>query len=55
MFTSRAIYDKLKRMARMKVQEFIQDILNEEIAEFLGKGKSKRFRVIEMLRKTPKA
>ena len=34
---SRVTYDKLEEMARMKVQEFIQDILNEEIAEFLGR------------------
>jgi len=35
---SRAIYDELEEMSRMKVQEFIQDISNEEIAEFLGRG-----------------
>ena len=33
---SRATYDVLEEMARLKIQEFIQDVFNEEIAEFLG-------------------
>ena len=41
-------YDMLEEMVWLKVQEFIQDILNEEIAEFLGRGKSKRKRGIDI-------
>ena len=40
--SSRATYDVLEEMARLKIQEFIQDVFNEEIAEFLGRGKSER-------------
>lgn len=40
--TSRVTYDELEEMVRGKVQEFIQDILDEEVAEFLGRGKSER-------------
>jgi len=39
----------------MKVQEFIQDISNKEIAKFFGQGKSERVRVIEVVRKTTRA
>jgi transposase-like protein len=45
---SRVTYDKLEELARMKVQEFIQDILNEEIAEFLCRGKSERIKGIDI-------
>ncbi len=45
---SRVTYDELEEMARKKVQEFIQDILNEEIAEFLGRGKSERIKGIDI-------
>jgi hypothetical protein len=51
----RATYKKLEEMARMKVQEFIQDISNKEIAKFFGQGKSERVRVIEVVRKTTRA
>ncbi len=45
---SRATYDVLEEMARLKIQEFIQDVFNEEIAEFLGRGKSERIKGIDV-------
>lgn len=41
---SRVTYEVLEEVVRMKVQEFIQDILEEEITEFLGRRKSERIR-----------
>ncbi len=46
--SSRVTYDVLEEMARLKIQEFIQDILNEEIAEFLCRGKSERIKAIDI-------
>jgi transposase-like protein len=37
---SRVRYEVLVEVVREKVQEFIQGILEEEITEFLGRGKS---------------
>jgi len=37
----------LEEVVRQKVQEFIQDVLEEEIMEFLGRGKSERIRDID--------
>ncbi len=45
--SSRATYDVLEEMVRLKVQEFIQDILEDEITEFLGRGKSERVKGID--------
>lgn len=39
---SRVVYAELEAYARVKVQEFIQAVLEEEVAEFLGRGKSER-------------
>lgn len=39
---SRVTYEVLEEFVRMKVQEFIQDILEQEVAEFLGRKKSER-------------
>jgi len=39
---SRVVYAELEGYARMKVQEFIQALLEEEVTEFLGRGKSER-------------
>lgn len=40
---SRAVfYDQFEFFARQKVQEFLQDILEEEMAEFLGRAKGQR-------------
>lgn len=46
--SSRATYDVLEEMARLKIQEFIQDVFNEEIAEFLRRGKSERIKGIDI-------
>src|SRR5208337_2346772 len=35
-------YDVLEAIVREKVQGFIQDILEEEVSEFFGRGKSER-------------
>jgi len=35
-------YESLEAWARSKVQEFLQDILEEEVSAFLGRGKSER-------------
>ena len=47
---SRARYEALEEIVREKVQGFIQDILEEEVAVFLGRGKSERIRGIDKLR-----
>jgi transposase-like protein len=39
---SSATYETLEELVRFKVQEFIQDILEEEVSVFLGRGKSER-------------
>jgi len=39
---SRATYEALEEIVRMKVQDFTQDIVEEEITTFLGRGKSER-------------
>lgn len=35
-------YEALENWARAKVQDFIQDLLEEEVMEFVGHGKSER-------------
>jgi transposase-like protein len=40
-------YDMLEDMVRLKVQEYIQDILEEEVEEFLGRKKSERVKLID--------
>lgn len=40
-------YDMLEEMVRLKAQEYIQDILEEEVEEFLGRKKSERMKVID--------
>jgi len=44
---SRATYEALEELVRFKVQEFIQDILEEEVSVFLGRGKSERLEGID--------
>ena len=39
---SRVVWDNLEEWVRRKVQEFIQSLLEEEIAELLGRQKSER-------------
>lgn len=44
---SRATYEALEGIVRMKVQGFIQDIVEEEITAFLGREKSERITGID--------
>jgi putative transposase len=44
---SRATYEVLEEMVRLKVQEYIQDILEEEVETFLGRKKSERLTMID--------
>ena len=44
---SRATYEVLEEMVRVKVQEYIQEILEEEVAEFLGRKKSERLKMVD--------
>jgi putative transposase len=48
---SRATYEALEGIVRKKVQDFIQEIVEEEVTAFLGRGKSERITGID----TPKA
>src|SRR3990172_5147724 len=41
------IWDNLEEWVRRKVQEFIQSLLEEEIAELLGRQKSERQRAVD--------
>jgi len=40
-------YDMLEEMVRLKAQEYIQDILEEEVESFLGRKKSERVKLID--------
>ncbi len=42
---SRATYEVLEEMVRLKAQEYIQDILEEEVESFLGRKKSERIKL----------
>jgi transposase-like protein len=44
---SRIVWDNLEEWVRRKVQEFIQSILEEEIAELLGRQKSERRKAVD--------
>ncbi len=44
---SRATYEVLEEMVRLKAQEFIQDILEEEVETFLGRKKFERSMMID--------
>jgi len=44
---SRATYEVLEEMVRLKAQEYIQDILEEEVESFLGRKKSERIKVVD--------
>ena len=45
--TSRVIWDDLDEWARLKVQEFIQSLLEDEATELLGRRKSERRKVVD--------
>jgi len=44
---SSSTYDMLEGMVRLKIQEYIQDILEDEVAEFLGRKKSQRIKPVD--------
>jgi putative transposase len=44
---SRATSEVLEEMVRLKAQEFIQDILEEEVEAFLGRKKFERVRIVD--------
>jgi putative transposase len=44
---SRATYEVLEEMVRLKVQEYIQDIMEEEVESFLGRKKSERIKMVD--------
>ncbi len=44
---SRATYEVLEEMVRLKAQEYIQDILEEEVEAFLGRKKSERISMVD--------
>ena len=44
---SRATYEVLEEMVRLKMQGYIQDILEEEVGAFLGRKKSERIRKVD--------
>lgn len=44
---SRANYEMLEELVRQRIQGFIQDILEEEVTAFLGRGKSERVRGVD--------
>ena len=47
--SSTVVWDNLEEWVRRKVQEFIQSLLEEEIAELLGRQKSERRRAVDSL------
>ena len=44
---SSTTYEALEEMVRSKAQEYIQEILEEEIEAFLGRKKSERIKSVE--------
>ena len=45
---SRATYEVLEEMVRLKVQEYIQEILEDEVSVFLGRKKSERIKMVDV-------
>jgi transposase-like protein len=45
--SSNKTYDILEEMVRMKVREYLQDILEEEVESFLGRKKSERIELVD--------
>jgi transposase-like protein len=41
-FGSRTIWEQLEAMARQRIQEFVQSLLEQEVTELVGRGKSER-------------
>lgn len=44
---SRPSYEDLEEWVRLKVQAFVQDVLEEEVTEMLGRGKHQRRRMVD--------
>ena len=44
---SSATYEVLEDMVRLKVQEYIQEILEDEVETFLGRKKSERIKPVD--------
>jgi putative transposase len=44
---SSATYEVLEEMVRLKVQEYIQEILEDEVETFLGRKKSERIKAVD--------
>jgi putative transposase len=44
---SRATYEVLEEMVRLKVQEYIQEIMEDEVKVFLGREKSERIPIVD--------
>ena len=45
--TSRVVWENLEEWARKKVQEFVQSLLEEEVTELVGRGKSERRKAVD--------
>ena len=45
--TSRIVWDNLEEWARMKVQEFVQSLLEEEVTELVGRKRSERRKAVD--------
>jgi len=46
-FGSRTIWEQLEAMARQRIQEFVQSLLEEEVTELVGRAKSERRRSVD--------
>ncbi len=44
---SRPSYEDLEEWVRLKVQAFVQDVLEEEVTEMLGRGKHQRRAMVD--------
>jgi len=46
-FGSRTMWESLEAMARERIQEFVQSLLEEEVTALVGRGKSERREVVD--------
>lgn len=46
--SSRVVFEGLEEMARQKIQNWLQDLLEEELSEFLGRGKGARIGEVDV-------
>ena len=47
---SRVVWENLETMTRQSIQGWLQDVLESEVAELLGRGKSERRRGVDASR-----